>query len=266
MDILTKLELGARIIQFRKAKGLSQDDLAKSISISRPSLVQIELGKRNIDIFEMQHLASVLGFSIDEFLSANSMTTSEPDVAYITKNTIPKERLSIPVFDFHKFKNTFLYIIEKTAGKANINESILYKILYLIDFNNYEIYETHLSTILYRKLSGCPIPKNIGAILKKLLDDESILRIKTKMNGVIQLRYIPLEKSNLTLMLASEKEVIDKTINLIGNWTEEQIVDYTKNDMPVKVTKEGDDINYELAFYREAPFTVRNYTAQNEEE
>jgi hypothetical protein len=80
------------------------------------------------------------------------------------------------------------------------------------------------------------------------------------MNGVIQLRYIPLEKSNLTLMLASEKEVIDKTINLIGNWTEEQIVDYTKNDMPVKVTKEGDDINYELAFYREAPYTVRNYS------
>jgi hypothetical protein len=77
---------------------------------------------------------------------------------------------------------------------------------------------------------------------------------------VIQLRYIPLEKSNLTLMLASEKEVIDKTINLIGNWTEEQIVDYTKNDMPVKVTKEGDDINYELAFYREAPYTVRNYS------
>ena len=263
---LTKIEIGARIIQFRKAKGLSQEDLAKSITISRPSLVQIELGKRSIDVFEMQQLATVLGFSIDEFLSSSTMSISEPEVAYITKMPKTKERVSVPDFDFQKFKNTLLYILEKTAGKANINESILYKVLYLIDFNNYEIYESHLSTIIYRKLSGSPIPKNIDAILKKLLDDESILRIKTKMNGVTQLRYIPLEKSDLTQMLASEKEIIDQNIDLVGNWTEEQIVDYTKNDMPVKVTKEGEDINYELAFYREAPYTVRDYTAQNEGE
>ena len=139
MYTLNKQELGGRIVQIRKAKGLSQNDLAKSISISRPSLVQIELGKRSVDVFEMQLLASVLGFSMDEFLSANFMTTAEPEVAYFTKNTKHKERVSIPNFDFLKFKNTLLYIIEKTAGKVNINESILFKILYLIDFNNYEI-------------------------------------------------------------------------------------------------------------------------------
>ena len=263
MYLLNKQELGSRIIQIRKAKGLSQNDLAKSISISRPSLVQIELGKRGVDVFEMQLLASVLGFSMDEFLSENYMATAEPEVAYFAKSTKPKERVSIPKFDFIKFKNTILYIIEKTAGKVNINESVLYKILYLVDFNNYEIHESHLSSIQYRKLSGNCFPKNIDSILKKLLDNESILRIKTKMNGVVQLRYIPLEKSDLTQMLASEKEVIDQTIDLVGNWTEPQITTYTQNDMPIKVTKEGEDINYELAFYREAPYTVRNYTAKN---
>ena len=266
MYTLNKQELGCRIVQIRKAKGLSQNDLAKSISISRPSLVQIELGKRSVDVFEMQLLASVLGFSMDEFLSANFMTTAEPEVAYFTKNTKHKERVSIPNFDFLKFKNTLLYIIEKTAGKVNINESILFKILYLIDFNNYEIYESHLSSIQYRKLSGNCFPKNIDTILKKLLDSESILRIKTKINGVIQLRYIPLEKSDLTLMLASEKEVIDQTIDLVSNWTEGQISAYTINDMPIKATKEGDDINYELAFYREAPYTIRSYSTQNKGE
>jgi hypothetical protein len=64
-------------------------------------------------------------------------------------------------------------------------------------------------------------------------------------------------------MLASEKEVIDQTIDLVGNWTEDQIITYTQNDMPIKVTKEGEDINYELAFYREAPYTIRNYTVEN---
>lgn len=266
MYILNKQELGSRIVQIRKAKGLSQENLAKAISISRPSLVQIELGKRSVDVFEMQLLASVLGFSMDEFLSANFMATAEPEVVYFTKSTKPKERVSIPKFDFFKFKNTLLYILEKTAGKININESMLYKILYLIDFNYYEIHESHLSSIQYRKLSGNCFPKNIDTILKKLLDNESILRIKTKINGVLQLRYIPLEKSDLTQMLASEKELIDQTIDLVGNWTEEQISNYTQNDMPIKASKEGEDINNELAFYREAPYTVRNYTEQNSEE
>ena len=266
MYLLNKQELGSRIVQIRKAKGLSQNDLAKSISISRPSLVQIELGKRGVDVFEMQLLASVLGFSMDEFLSENYMETAEPEVAYFAKSTKPKERVSIPKFDFFKFKNSLLYIIEKTAGKVNINECILHKILYLVDFNNYEIYETHLTSIQYRKLSGNCFPKNIDSIIKKMLDNESILRIKTKINGILQLRYIPLEKSDLTQMLASEKEVIDQTIDLIGNWTEDQISAYTQNDMPIKATKEGGDINYELAFYREAPYTVRNYTEQNSEE
>jgi transcriptional regulator with XRE-family HTH domain len=66
---LTQKEIGQRLMALRKSKGLSQEDVAKSIRISRPSLAQIELGNRGIDIFELQRLAVVLQFSMDEFLS-----------------------------------------------------------------------------------------------------------------------------------------------------------------------------------------------------
>ena len=45
---LTQKEIGRRISEIRKSKGYSQDDLAKLLNISRPSLTQIELGKRNL--------------------------------------------------------------------------------------------------------------------------------------------------------------------------------------------------------------------------
>ena len=68
--ILSNQQIGTRLGELRKRKGLSQAELAKSIAISRPSLAQIEQGNRNIDGVELQKLAIELGFSIDDFLSA----------------------------------------------------------------------------------------------------------------------------------------------------------------------------------------------------
>ena len=64
---LSQKQIGQRIAELRKIKGLSQGDLAKSVRISRPSLAQIELGNRSVNILELQKLSQVLGFSLDDF-------------------------------------------------------------------------------------------------------------------------------------------------------------------------------------------------------
>jgi len=72
MDIkLLQKQIGQRITELRKMKGLSQEDLAKSVKISRPSLAQIELGNRGVNVFELQQLSLVLSFSMDDFMSKN---------------------------------------------------------------------------------------------------------------------------------------------------------------------------------------------------
>ena len=68
---LSQTQIGQRINQIRKMKGLSQEELAKSIPLSRPSLAQIELGKRSVNILELQKLSIILGFSLDDFMSPN---------------------------------------------------------------------------------------------------------------------------------------------------------------------------------------------------
>ena len=68
-DYLTKKDIGFRVTELRKKKGLSQEELAKRVHISRSSLTQIELGNRGVDVLELQKLSLQLGFSLDEFLS-----------------------------------------------------------------------------------------------------------------------------------------------------------------------------------------------------
>ena len=108
METLSKQDLGKRLVQIRKSKGYSQEALAKELDMSRPSLAQIELGNRNIDIFEIHKMASVLGFSIDELINTNETILSEPEMTYATVKKTDTIRNNITVFNQVKFINTFL--------------------------------------------------------------------------------------------------------------------------------------------------------------
>ncbi len=262
---LSKKDIGMRLAEIRKSKGLSQDELAKLLNISRPSLTQIELGNRNIDIFELKNLAMTLGFTLDDFMSDQ----------YTVKKTIKQKeaqqpdklgfRIAVPEMKEEKFKNILLYILEKCSGKPNVGETVLYKLLYFSDFNYYEIYEEHLSGAIYRKLPFGPVPQHLDRIINQLIELKEIQRFKTDYHGYPQTRYIPLVKADLTQLCASEKEVMDRVIEQMSDWSASAISEYSHKDLPWKATKEGDVINYELTFYRDKPFSVRNYDNDKEE-
>ena len=264
--ILSQKEIGKRIMGLRKAKGLSQDELARNLGIPRSSLAQVELGNRYVDVLELHKLSLLLEFSLDEFLSKDFNKT-KIEVLKEEKKEKGKveERISIPEMSVQKFKNILLYILEKCAGKPNVGETVLYKLLYFSDFNYYELYEEHLSGARYRKLPYGPVPKKFDPIVNSMVEKEELKKIKTEYYDKTQTRYIPLVKPDLTKLKASEKEVIDRVIEQMSDWSAATISNYSHNDMPWKASKEGEEINYELAFYREAPYSVRNYGNEIEE-
>jgi len=260
---LSQKQIGHRLTELRKLKGLSQDDLAKSVKLSRSSLAQIELGNRGVDILELQKLAMVLEFSLDDFMSKDFDANASVDAAH--EPPLPKieERVSVPTLQVKKFKNILLYILERCAGKPNVGETVLYKLLYFSDFNYYEMYEEHLTGAKYRKLPFGPVPQRLDAIIQQMIEKGQLQRVKTEYHGYAQSRYLPLEKSDLRALKASETEVIDKVIDQMSDWSAAAISDYSHKDLPWQVTEEGKEISYELAFYRELPYSVRVY---NEEE
>jgi transcriptional regulator with XRE-family HTH domain len=262
---LSQKQIGQRITELRKMKGLSQEDLAKGVKISRPSLAQIELGNRGVDILELQRLSMVLGFSLDDFVSKDFSVSQHAEGKEEAKAKKIDERISVPTLQVNKFKNVLLYILERCAGKPNVGETVLYKLLYFSDFNYYELYEEHLTGAKYRKLPYGPVPQKLDSIINQMMEKGQIQRIKTEYFDKIQTRYIPLTKADLTELKASEKEVIDRVIQQLSDWSASAISNYSHMDMPWLASKEGEEINYELAFYRDAPYSVRNYGDEIEE-
>ena len=72
----TKLEiLGRNIFNARKAKGLSQNQLAELLDISREHLAKLETGKRRISIKLLFTLSEILETNESELFNFNKIST-----------------------------------------------------------------------------------------------------------------------------------------------------------------------------------------------
>ena len=65
MDIRTKI--GLRIKELRKAKGLSQEQLALKAEIDRTYMASVENGKRNVAIVNIEKIIVALDESFESF-------------------------------------------------------------------------------------------------------------------------------------------------------------------------------------------------------
>ncbi len=255
---LSQKQIGQRITELRKMKGLSQEDLSKIIKISRSSLTQIELGNRGVDILEMQKLSVALEFSLD-YIMSNDFIVDQNFEDKEKEEIKHEERISVPTLQVNKFKNVLLYILERCAGKPNVGETVLYKLLYFSDFNYYELYEEHLTGAQYRKLPYGPVPQKLDSIIGQMIENGQVQKVKTEYHGYPQMRYLPLEKADLTALKASETEVIDRVLEQMSDWSAAMLSNYSHGDKPWKASKEGEEINYELVFYRRPPYSIRVY-------
>jgi transcriptional regulator with XRE-family HTH domain len=260
---ISTTQLGNRIKEIRVRKGLSQNDLAKLLEMPRSSVAQMELGNRNVSVIELVSLSEILGFSIDKFLGAEYVAEENISLVEDPAPAILIPRDSTPKFKAAAFKNIILYILERCAGKPNIEETALGKLLYFCDFDHYEKYEEQLTGASYRKHCFGPVPQNQDIFLAKMLDSGQLFRLKTVYQGFPHIRFIPLVKPDLTQMRAVEKETIDQAIDRFSEWPAVRLRDYSRLDLPWKATDEGEIINYELAFYREPPYSVRTYSGES---
>ncbi len=250
--------IGRRIAEYRAKAQMSQEQLGKAIGVSRTVYTQIELGNRTLSAIELSKIAEVLNFSMDDIMSSG-YSYRIPDTEPLRLED-PHIRISVPTLNLNKFKNLILYILERCAGKANLGETVLYKLLYFSDFNYYEIYEEHLSGATYKKWAKGPVPHEITTILHDMETAGMLQSFTADYYGYRQKRYMPLVNSDKRIFNGAEIDVVDKVIDRLSDMSAAQISQYSHGDMPWKASKDRQTIDYELVFYREAPYSVRTYS------
>jgi len=79
------MTFGERVKSYRKAKGMTQEALAKAIGVSKTTITGYELGNREPDVEKIKMIANALGVTGDDLLgtgfSANKIAPSVSDEA-----------------------------------------------------------------------------------------------------------------------------------------------------------------------------------------
>ena len=251
---------GNFIAKIRREKKLSQDFVATKLGISRPTYIQIEKGIRDISLNEAQKLSDLFDMPVNAFIEGQSSRKYVVNLP-VNEEKVPEDdiRISVPQKNLEKFKEVFLYILEKVGAKPNVGQSVIYKLLYFIDFDFYEKYEKQLIGATYIKNHHGPTPVEFVKIADSMKKKGEIEEVKSKYFQYDQTKYLPHRSANLNLLTGLEKEHIDDVLARLSDKSGKELRDYSHDDVPWQIHKDGEIISYESVFYRDHKYSVRNY-------
>ncbi|MFZ2190001.1 MAG: type II toxin-antitoxin system antitoxin SocA domain-containing protein [Candidatus Magasanikiibacteriota bacterium] len=230
-----------KINDLRKQYNMSQEDLCRRLGISRPTLIKIEKDERPLTLSEREKLVEIF------------------DLVKDTKNTDPDIRINVPQKNLDKFKQVLLYILQKVGGKPNVGLTVLYKLLYFMDFDYYEKYENQLIGLTYIRNHHGPTPKEFVKVVEQMKKDGEVEEIKSKYFTFDQRKFIPVVQSDLTKLNGREMALIDDVLHRLSDKSAKELSDYSHGDVPWKSHEEGEIIDYESVFYRDDKYSVREY-------
>jgi len=253
------------IQKLRKSLDMTQEQVAGKLGISRPTYLQIERGERDMTIPEARILADMFDVTLEDFL--NEKTVNYNVSLPHEKKASPKEntfRISIPQKNLEKFREILLYILTKVGGKPNVGETVLYKLLYFIDFDYYEKFEEQLIGATYIKNHYGPTPVEFKAIVEKMIKEGELVKVQEKYFNHEQKKYLPVREPDLTkLKNARELQHIDEVLARLSDKNATELSEYSHEDIPWIIADTNMQLDYEAVFYRTPKTSVRNYDQQS---
>jgi len=260
MNDLKNKNIGKFIKILRERNELTQEFVSEIIGISRPTLNKIEANKTDLSLKQAKKVSNLFNISIDDLLNCKEIESillvdSNKEKAK-ERNTI---RVSIPEINFRKFKEVILYILNRVGAKPNVGETVIYKLLYFIDFDFYEKYEEHLLGGTYIKNHYGPTPVEFKKIINDMIAQNEVTKINSKYFKYPQKKYLPIRDPKLEILKAHEIKHIDEVLSRLSDKTAKELSDFSHKDVPWITAKEGEPIDYESVFYRTKEYSVRNY-------
>lgn len=209
--------------ELREKRSMSQQELADKLSMSRPSYILVEQGKKELSLSEAQVISNIFGISLKD----------------MEMGTVP---------DLDKYKEMILSFLRSfsSVGDGKIPKTKLAKLLYLADFSWFYENMESMSGMPYRRIKYGPVPDLYFRALDELEEEGRIERDNKKSDVILisendDSKKIPLEKL--------EKKELELVTKIAKKWEDKktrEIVSFTHNQLPYKVCSPDEIIPYEL--------------------
>lgn len=241
------------IQQLRKDAGLSQQDVAAAVGMARATYASLEIGRREPDLAELRALSQYYEVGIEDLISdKNSDRVEELSTAYGAQKEpeiIPRDLN--PQANPDKLREVLLYVLEKVGAKPNVGETVLYKLLYFIDFDYYEKYGQSITGLTYVRNHYGPTPTMAFKDVVRQMESSGELEIvSTKYFANTQKKYLPIQRTDLRSLSAKELSHIDQELARLGDKTATELSQLSHYDMPWLAAKQGEPLQYRDVFYR----------------
>lgn len=245
----------------RLRAGFTQDALAGEIGVSKQTLIAYEKNPANIPAGKVAALARIFEVDCDCIINDTEPKTYSYDVQANTGTVVqnPEIRISIPQDNIEKFKEVLLYILGRVGARPNVGQTVLYKLLYFIDFDYYEKYEEQLIGAKYIKNTFGPTPVDFAKITQEMERGNELSVVKDKYFTKEQTKYLPHRDADLSRFSARELAHIEDCLRKYAGMNAKEISDYSHKDVPWIVAENREPIDYESVFYRTPETSVRQY-------
>jgi transcriptional regulator with XRE-family HTH domain len=215
-----------KIRQLREFNGLSQESVAKSIGLSRPTYAAVEQGEKDLTLTQLYALSMVLKVKASSLLGPS-------------KNSIEANEL----YDYAKFKELILACLRfgGDTRDGRITKTKLAKLVYLADFNWFFENHTPMTGMVYRHIKQGPVADEYFRGVDELFN-EGLIAINPS-GGALMISLN--EYSELNRLSRPEINLIKKICSKWRDRSTSAIVEFTHQQKPWRGSENFATIPYE---------------------
>jgi len=217
----TMINTRAKLIKnLRQKRGISQQEIADKIGVSRASYIAIEQGKRELSLKEAGVFSESFDVTLEDLLAGDDKK-------------------------YRKYEQMLFAFLRNIPGDGKVPKTKLAKFLYLADFGRfYNIHES-MSGLPYRKIEHGPVPDYYFRLVEEL-DGDGKVSIEPKGNALLISETRTGQKVGDDMLNTEEKKLIKKISNKWQDKDTKEIVDFTHNQLPYIFADKGTIISYGL--------------------
>jgi transcriptional regulator with XRE-family HTH domain len=211
--------ISEQVIKLREQTGLTQEDMAKKLGLSRQRWIMVEKGERDLNTEELEILADTFGISVADFFDGI------PDLA--------------------KFEQMYFMFLKLVANDhGNVPKTKLAKLLYLADFTSFFEQLEAMSSVKYRCLEYGPVP-DVFFSMTDVFFESGKIGIEL-LDGGAQMISVKTRETADNLLSEAEKSTIQKIATAWKDKPTQEIVNFTHEQLPWKMCRKGEYIPYSL--------------------